>query len=57
MKIIYLDNDQLNKPQTGGAPVYAVEEPSSPSVQHLIKQYPSVFGGGVGLLQAVPHSP
>ena len=56
MKIIsYLDNNQLNKPQTGGAPVYAVEEPSSPSVQQLIKQYPSVFGGGVGLLQGLYH--
>ena len=25
--ISYLDNDQLSKPQSGGAPVYAVEEP------------------------------
>ena len=28
MKIVsYLDNDELNKPETGGAPVYVIDEP------------------------------
>ena len=56
MKIIsYLDNDQLNQPRTGGAPVYAAEEQGPLSVQQLTRKYPTVFGGGVGRLQGPYH--
>ena len=54
MKIIsYLDNDQLNQPHTGGAPVYARTEQSPLSVKRLAEKYPTVFGGGVGRLQGI----
>ena len=51
MKIIaYLDNDELNKPDTGSAPVYALDEPGPVSAEQLSK-YPRVFWPGVGLLE------
>ena len=53
--ISYFDNDQLNKPQSGGTPEYAIEEPSSLSVTQLTKKYPSVFEEGVGRLQGLYH--
>ena len=56
MKIIsYLYNDQLNQPQTGGAPVYAVEGVGLLSVQQLSEMYPTVFGSGVGRLEGQYH--
>ena len=37
MKIVsYLDNDKINKPETGGAPVYALEEGKPLSIQQLV---------------------
>lgn len=44
MKIVsYLDNDQLNKPNTGNSPVYAVEETGLSTIKQLINSYPTVF--------------
>jgi len=52
MKIIaYPDNDELNKPDTGSAPVYALDEPGPVSAEQLLSKYPRVFGQGVGLLE------
>ena len=52
MKIIaYLDNDKLNKPDTGSSPVYALDEPGPVSAEQLLSKYPRVFGPGVGLLE------
>ena len=52
MKIVtYLDNDNLNKPNTANAPVYALEAPGPMTKQQLAKKYPNVFGQGVGLLE------
>ena len=56
MKIVsYLDNDQLNKPNTGNSPVYAVEEPGLSTIKQLINSYPTVFDKGVGLLEGQYH--
>ena len=58
MKIVaYLDNDQLNKPYTNGAKVYAVGEgESSPATrEQLMEKYPSVFNEEVGLLEGEYH--
>lgn len=44
MKIIsYLNNDQLNKPNTSDAPVYTVEHPAPTSREQLIEKHPTVF--------------
>ena len=46
MKIIaYLDNDELFKPVTGDAPVYA---PGPVSIEHLLNNHPEVFGPCMG---------
>ena len=63
MKIIkYTDNDELNKPQTGSAPVYSLERTTMEKVTHvpitreaLIEKYPDVFGDGVGKLAGEHH--
>ena len=63
MKIIkYIDNDELNKPQSGNAPVYSLERATMEKVTHvpitreaLIKKYPDVFGDGVGKLAGEHH--
>ena len=63
MKIIkYTDNDELNKPQTGSAPVYSLERTTMEKVTHvpitreaLIEKYPNVFGDGVGKLAGEHH--
>ena len=56
MKIVsYLDNDKINKPETGGAPVYALEEGKPLSIQQLVHLYPLVFGSGVGCLEEPYH--
>ena len=56
MKIVsYLDNDAINKPMTGNASVYALDQPNSLSIQQLKQQYPVVFGEGVGLLEGPYH--
>lgn len=56
MKIIaYLDNDELNKPDTGDAPVYALDEPRPVSAEELLSKNPRVFRPGVGLLEGKYH--
>ena len=62
MRIIkYIDNDELNKPRTGNASVYAVESThanktsASITKETLIKQYPEVFSEGVGKLAGEYH--
>ena len=56
MKIIaYLDNDELHKPDTRNAPVYAVEDPAPVTIEGLVAQHPDVFGPGVGLLAGKYH--
>ena len=62
MKIIkYIDNDELNKPRTGNASVYAVgsthanKKCTSITKETLIKQYPEVFSEGVGKLAGEYH--
>ena len=64
MKIIkYTDNDELNKPQTGSAPVYSLEQTTMEKVTHvpitreaLIEKYPDVFDDGVGKLAGEHHT-
>ena len=56
MKIVsYLDNDAMNKPMTGNASVYALDQPNLLSIQQLKQQYPVVFGEAVGLLEGPYH--
>jgi len=56
MKIVtYLDNDELNRPETEGAPIYSVDVPRPLSPQQLIEQSPTVFGEGVGRLEGQYH--
>ena len=56
MKLVsYIDNDELNKPETGDAPVYSVGVPGPLTTQQLIQQYPAVFGDGVGRLEGQYH--
>ena len=56
MKIVTnLDSDKLNRPETGGASVYLVDDPGLLSTQQLIEQYPTVFGEGVGQLEGQYH--
>ena len=50
--VAYLDNDDLNKPDTKEAKVYTVGDRDSPVTKvQLVKQYPTVFSDGVGLLE------
>ena len=63
MKIIkYMDNDELNKPQTGSAPVYSVDSTATKqetrmpiTKEGLIKKFPEVFSEGVGKLAGEHH--
>ena len=63
MKIIkYTDSDQLNKPRTGSASVYSLEETDMTKAtqrpitrEALIKNYPGVFSEGVGKLGGKYH--
>ena len=44
--VSYLDNDEMNKPNTGAAPVYAVHdrEPQKPvTKEQLLAKYPKVY--------------
>ena len=52
MNIIqYKDNDLLNKPETGGSSVYAIEDQPSPvTKEELMLKFPDVFGEGLGQL-------
>ena len=52
MKIVaYLNNDQLNRPSTTDAEVFAVDESIPVSRERLIQKYPSVFADEVGCLE------
>ena len=53
--ISYLDNDKLNKPDTGNSPVYTLDITTTLTREQLIKQYPKVFGPGIGLLEGRYH--
>ena len=63
MRIIkYTDNDQLNKPGTGIAPVYSLDQPNVTKVtqapitrEALTKNYPQVFSEGIGKLAGEYH--
>lgn len=53
--ISYLDNDSMNKPDIGGAPVYTVSQSQQPLTrEELIKQY-QMFWDGVGCLESEYH--
>ena len=49
MNIIqYKDNDLLNKPETGGSSVYAIEDQPSPvTKEELMLKFPDVCGEGL----------
>ena len=49
--IQYLDNDAIRKPDTGNAPVYALEPAGPISIEQRKREHPEVFGPGVGLLE------
>ena len=53
MNIIqYRDNDLLNKPETAGFSVYAVEDQLSPvTKEELMLKFPNVFSEGLGRLE------
>ena len=58
MKILkYLDNDQLNWPQTSEVDVYAHDAPTEPvlSADQLVKKFPRVYNDGVGKLPGEYH--
>ena len=56
MKIITnLDNDKIHKPDTGNAPVYALEDPGPVTIEQLVRGHPKVFEPGVGLLEGKYH--
>ena len=56
MKIVtYLDNNKMNKPCTGDAPVFMLENSGQLSTDTLLKEHPGVFGEGVGLLEGKYH--
>ena len=58
MKTIqYMDNDEINKPQTGNSLVYSLEsKPEMPLTREkLIEQYPEIFSDGVGKLAGEHH--
>ncbi len=52
MKIVsYLDNDQINQPDTGNS----TDNTTTVSTQNLIESYPKVFGNDVNLLEGYYH--
>ena len=53
--VSYLDNDMMNKPDTGGSEVYTLSTGSPLTKEKLINKYPTVFGEGVGRLQGEYH--
>lgn len=56
MRIVsYLDNDQINQPQTGDTSIYAIEKPGPQSIEQLVEKFPTVFSKGVGLLEGKYH--
>ena len=58
MKIItYLDNDDMNRPDTKGAAVFALEITPYTSKEQLLKLHPMVFSQEVGMLEGHYHIP
>jgi len=56
MKIIaYLDNDEMNRPDTKGAAVFILEMMPYTSKKHLFKLHSTVFSEGVGILTGDYH--
>lgn len=56
LKIVaYLDNDKLNKPNTGDSSVYTLDTTDPASAEQFIKKYPNVFSDEVGLLEGSYH--
>jgi len=53
--VAYLDNDNVNKPHSENAAVYALEGTGPLSTEDLSKKHPKVFGEGVGLLKGRYH--
>ena len=54
--VTYLDNDQLNKPNTGDSEVYVVSTKGGPMTkEQLFKKFPKVFSPGVGSLKGEYH--
>ena len=51
----YLNNDELNRPNTGNLPVYALEMKMASNKDLVLRQYPKVFGSGIGGLQGKYH--
>ena len=53
----YTDNDAINKPTTGNASVFSVENHlnGGMSKESLLKQFPEVFAEGLGLLDGEYH--
>ena len=61
MKILsYLDNDLMNKPDTGGSNVYTLSTGCPLTKEKLVSKYPNVFGEGVGRVEGeylIRHNP
>ena len=56
MRIVsYLDDDKLQKPATGQAVVYSLDNTISSSKEHLCKKYSKVLSEGVGRLEGKCH--
>ena len=56
MKIVtYLDNDEMNKPDTGNSPVYMLATSAPLTTELLVQKHPVVFSKGVGLLEGTYH--
>jgi len=57
MKIVaYLDNDQLNQPNSKNAKVYAVGATnSSVTKENIIQKYTDVCAEEIGMLEGVYH--
>ena len=51
----YLDIDDLNKPHSGNAQVYAVDNEYTITRNSVIKKCPAVFGAGVGFVEEEYH--
>ena len=49
--ITYLDNDDIRKPISRGAPVYALEDHRPVTIEQLMMEHPAVFEPGVGQLE------
>ncbi len=54
--VAYLDNNQMNRPNTGNSEVYTVSDKGCPTTkEQFIQKYPKVFSPGVGRLEGEYH--